>query len=73
MSALTETVERIGEAIEEIRRSFVDLITETEIANTTVKQLRRDISEGLNREAELRNLLRERGLASYEPEQEAKK
>ena len=73
MSALTETVERIGAAIEEIRRSFVDLITETEIANTTVKQLRRDISEGLNREAELRNLLRERGLASYEPEQEAKK
>lgn len=73
MSTLTESVERIGNAIEEIRRAFVELITETEIANTTIKQLRRDISEGLNREAELRNLLRGRGLASYDPEQEAKK
>jgi hypothetical protein len=56
---------RIGEAIEELRRAFGELVTDVEIGLETAKNLRRDIAEGLEREQKLRDLLRDRGLASY--------
>ena len=68
MSNQNSVLLRIGEAIEELRRAFAELATETEISIGTAKQLRREIGEGIEREAELRNLLRDRGLASYQDE-----
>lgn len=56
----------IHDAIEALRRAYAELATEVEICLDTAKQLRRDISEGREREAELRAMLREAGLASYD-------
>lgn len=66
MSNLTQALQRIGEAVEESRRAFGALATEAEIAAASMKSLRKEIEEGRKREAELRNLLREKGLASYD-------
>ena len=65
MSNLTNALQRVGEAVEEARRAFGQLVTEIEIHENAAKQTRRDIEDGLKREAELRELLRDRGLASY--------
>jgi len=66
MSNLTQALQRVGEAVEEARRAFGALATEIEIADNASKQTRQQIEEGLKREAELRDLLRDKGLASYE-------
>ena len=65
MSNLTQALQTIGEAIEDARRAFGKLVTEIEILDNASKQNRRDIEDGLKREAELREILRDRGLASY--------
>lgn len=65
MSNLTQALQRIGEAVEEARRAFGALATEVEIMDNASKQLRREVAEGIDRETELRDLLRDRGLASY--------
>lgn len=65
MSNLTQTLQRVGEAVEEARRAFGALATEIEIVDGASKQARREIEEGLVRETALRELLREKGLASY--------
>jgi len=65
MSNLTTALQRIGEAVEEARRAFGLLANEIEIVEGASKQARRDIEEGLEREAKLRELLRGAGLASY--------
>ncbi len=65
MSNLTQALQRIGEAVEEARRAFGALATEVEIVDNASKQLRRDAAAGVEREAELRELLRGAGLASF--------
>lgn len=66
MSNLTQALQRVGEAVEDARRAFGQLATEVEIIDGAVKQTHRDIEAGLKREAELRDLLRDHGLASYQ-------
>jgi len=59
---------RLGEAVEDLRRAYSEVVTEIEIAIETAKNLRKDIAEGREREAKLRALLRDAGLASYDDE-----
>ena len=65
MSNLTQTLQRLGEAVEESRRAFGQLATEIEIVDAAARQARQDIDAGKKRETALRELLRDRGLASY--------
>lgn len=66
MSSLIQSLQRVGEAVEDIRRAFGQLATEIEIADNAAKQTRGDVEAGIKREAKLRELLRGRGLASYD-------
>jgi hypothetical protein len=59
---------RLGEAVEDLRRAYSAVVTEIEIAIDTAKNLRKEIAEGREREKELRALLRDAGLASYNDE-----
>jgi hypothetical protein len=66
MSNRTQSLQRLADAFEDARRAFGQLATEIEIADNAARQSRHDVEAGIKREAELRELLRDRGLASYD-------
>lgn len=71
MSNLNHCVERINVAFEELKRAFSAMVSEIEIATGAAKALRDELKAAHEREKQLRDLLRDRGLASYDDEKKA--
>lgn len=69
MSHLTNALVELHSAVDQLRRAANAIADEIERSDNAARQQSVDIAAGLKREKELRDILRSRGLASYDQDE----